>query len=62
LEGLGHDSRNDLILVDVLDGFSFLEDVLCSGVKVILECDLFRDKELDRMLVTLRRELFLMER
>lgn len=62
LEGLLDDPGDDLVLVDALDGLGLLEDVLCAGVEVVLEADLFADEELGGGGGTERRELLRMER
>ena len=48
LEGLLHNSRNNLVLVDTLNRFGFFEDVLRSGVQVVFESDLLSDQKLHK--------------
>lgn len=40
LQSFFHDVADDFILVDVLDGFCFFENILSSAVKMVFEGDL----------------------
>lgn len=62
LQGLLHNVGDDFVSVDGLEGFRLFEDVLCAGVEVVLERELFGDEELSGRVVTLRRVLLRMER
>lgn len=62
LEGLLHDGRDDLVLVDCLKGLGLTENALGTSVKVVLESQLLGDEELHGKNDTLRRVLLRMER